>query len=973
MPLPTPEERWGDLFAALDFAERRFAELQQANALSPAQLQEIQHGYTLLRARWTKNREDGKPPDGDGLPPPGGAESPAARSLRYWTFLGHEVRRFARQHGYPLAQEHALLDEVEGRKRVLERRLTPEDLAEVIPAEDAAKQTEEVRRRKGTLPPAPRRQLLEILLDPQSIQWLLVIGGALMVVGLVLLLWVNEYFTPPVLAGVMGAANLAVLIGGWYLVRQTRYQMAGRAVTLLALLVMPFNLWYYHVNGLLTLERNLWIAGVAMTALYVASAQVLREELFVYVQNLGVTLAGLLILASLPPAPERFWEIASPATMLVVLGLLAIHVERAFPDNDGPFSRKRFGLAYFWSGHAQLAAGLLLLLGTFIAGDWLYAPWFKAVYDSRHAVPSPMVGTGPLVWLSLALVLLGTYAYVYSDVVVRKVGAYVHVAAATLLWALVILVRMLHLEIGTAELIGLLAVTALVVNLVQARVTADSPYTRAFPILGVLLPLLAVLLGVVTYLRHVDPSLRGAWTTESPSWAYLGAMVLTAVSCRVGAYLYRQRQPHLSSVYFFATGAATLTGAAALLAACGLTEWHQHAPILMLIPIAYVVAAHLYRGAQPAQPLLWVGHAAAVVMIGASVASANAGFFEGGKLEALNLALAAFCAEAAVFYALAAGLHKQAPAVHLSAAMACGAVWQLMVWAGVHAEYHVLTFGVVGLALLMAYRFAVVEQVGPQALADASFQAGNTLLSLAFVASALLALTRLVAREPRWEFVGLCLTLTLFALLAVALVRQPLWRRWYVVAGVGEALLAFLAVTMLSTLTPAQKLEIFCVLAGLLLLAVGHVGWFREQDKESDLVSLSLLLGALLVSVPLAVATIYDRSAEKHGAVDRFLVLNEVGFFAASVLLLVSGLLFRLKATTVVGALMTLVYFTTLLLLLPWARLTERLTTLGVVILVGGGVLFGLGLVLSVYRDRLLTLPERIKKREGVFKVLAWR
>ncbi len=90
-------------------------------------------------------------------------------------------------------------------------------------------------------------------------------------------------------------------------------------------------------------------------------------------------------------------------------------------------------------------------------------------------------------------------------------------------------------------------------------------------------------------------------------------------------------------------------------------------------------------------------------------------------------------------------------------------------------------------------------------------------------------------------------------------------------------------------------------------------------------------------------------------------------------LLLVSGLLFRLKATTVVGALMTFVYFTTLLLLLPWARLTERLTTLGVVILVGGGVLFGLGLVLSVYRDRLLTLPERIKRREGVFKVLAWR
>ena len=41
--------------------------------------------------------------------------------------------------------------------------------------------------------------------------------------------------------------------------------------------------------------------------------------------------------------------------------------------------------------------------------------------------------------------------------------------------------------------------------------------------------------------------------------------------------------------------------------------------------------------------------------------------------------------------------------------------------------------------------------------------------------------------------------------------------------------------------------------------------------------------------------------------------------------------------------------------------------------LIGGSVIFGLGVALSVYRDRLLTLPERIKERQGVFRVLTWR
>lgn len=36
-------------------------------------------------------------------------------------------------------------------------------------------------------------------------------------------------------------------------------------------------------------------------------------------------------------------------------------------------------------------------------------------------------------------------------------------------------------------------------------------------------------------------------------------------------------------------------------------------------------------------------------------------------------------------------------------------------------------------------------------------------------------------------------------------------------------------------------------------------------------------------------------------------------------------------------------------------------------------VIIGTGVLLSIYRDRLLTLPDRVRRREGMFRVLSWR
>jgi len=119
----------------------------------------------------------------------------------------------------------------------------------------------------------------------------------------------------------------------------------------------------------------------------------------------------------------------------------------------------------------------------------------------------------------------------------------------------------------------------------------------------------------------------------------------------------------------------------------------------------------------------------------------------------------------------------------------------------------------------------------------------------------------------------------------------------------------------------------------------------------------------VLFGVPLAIAALVDRSR------DHFILANEIGFLAASLLLFTSGFLLQIKATTLTGAALTILYFATLLIFVPW----NRINTVAILIAVGGGVLFLVGLLLSLYRDRLLTLPDRIHRRQGIYRVLNWR
>src|SRR5262249_11801086 len=198
---------------------------------------------------------------------------------------------------------------------------------------------------------------------------------------------IGVFENPTVVAALMGAGTVGLMFGGWGVLRKTRYQTAGRALTLLACLIMPLNLWFYHAQGLhpFTLFEQLWVAALVCCALYAASAWVLRDPLFVYTLVGGVTVSALLLLASVD-GPAEFWQVTHPAVLLSVLGLVCLHLERAFPEQEeGSFTRKKFGLPFFWSGHVVLALGLLLVLGA-----QLYAGWYHFAAPADLPRPAPL-------------------------------------------------------------------------------------------------------------------------------------------------------------------------------------------------------------------------------------------------------------------------------------------------------------------------------------------------------------------------------------------------------------------------------------------------------------------------------------------------------------------------------------------------------------------------------------------------------
>ena len=83
----------------------------------------------------------------------------------------------------------------------------------------------------------------------------------------------------------------------------------------------------------------------------------------------------------------------------------------------------------------------------------------------------------------------------------------------------------------------------------------------------------------------------------------------------------------------------------------------------------------------------------------------------------------------------------------------------------------------------------------------------------------------------------------------------------------------------------------------------------------------------------------------------------------------VTGVVFRTRASTLCGTLALVGY----LILLIGSLVVRPQVAIGVYFDIGGGVLFAIGIALSIYRERLLALPTHIANRDGLFRILDWR
>ncbi len=650
------------------------------------------------------------------------------------------------------------------------------------------------------------RRMLEAMLDPRAIHWMLLIGGGLSVLGLIIwLVSIGIFDDPRHVAVALGAGSLAILGGGWATVLKTRYRLAGQALTFLGCVVAPLNLWFYHSQGLITIDQHLWVGGLVCVALYAATVRFLRDPIFMYAVEAGLTLTTLLLMAN----QHLIDDAGHLAMFLTALGAISIHAERAFPAS-GEFDRKRYGMPLFWSGHAQLGVGLLMLLASQVLG-WLALP-LSIDWPGNLVTESSLLAGG--LWIA------GVWLYLYSDLVVRRVGISTCFAAASLVMAEVTLVTE---HVNQEGFLAVLALTALALQVVGRTLSRQNDVVqRQFATIGSLLAGVPVLMGLLLY-RGTSLSLGVIGIGyESVAW-FAGAMLAVALCNGISTWMYRRSHLRSAEAHFYLSAASLLVAASTALNVIGWTQWHLQSPVLMLLPLVAIVAARICRGQTLETPMARGAHLMTTfIVVGSLVASfeqQSTAFIQTVIGRPENLHLGIVFTQAALFYALAGWFRRRSWNAYLATLAACAGMWQYLGYLGVADVYYPLLYAVLGLTGLVigrAWGIALVDrydQEGVKRLAIrgpgmTSFQCGNTVVSIASIVAVLQGLGRL-SGSVAWLDLGILLATTGAVFAAIWLVPNSDWRRWYATCTIALGAVCLLTLNALVDLSGWQKMELF--------------------------------------------------------------------------------------------------------------------------------------------------------------------
>ena len=826
-------------------------------------------------------------------------------------------------------------------------------------------------------PTASQVSFIEQILSPQSLQWMMLSGGGLLVIGFVVWLWSAGVFEHPiVICGAVGAVTVGLLGCGVAMVRFTRYQLAGRGIALLGSIALPLNLWLYDAQGLVTLEQggHLWIPAALFCLIYAAVARVLRDSTFVYALVGGVVLTGMLFLAD--RSVGQFWALMPPVTFLVVIGWVSAFAERLFVDDDGDFSRKNFGLAFHRAGLIVVVAGLTLLLGGHLAAVQTY--W---LFDKLW----PLIASSQTHKLWALVVIAGSALGFAVQNIMHKSRLYRGATAILFWWLIPVTLNFFAIEVTLSHAAIAAAMTVFSSNLFVARLGRHKDDTlklsTGLEIAGQIEIYSLPAIGCLVAIAIGQLIAQSLGSTTIPLFAPLGWIsVLHVLTTGMAVWSYAWSRPETSidlqsdrAVQVLAAG----TGVSLAIAAgwsCifvqTLLPMNLAAVLLFIVPVILAVASIAIRNRQSTFVLQTSASVAMTVhLILRAIIEQNFAASVFSFDPALQWS-AILAAAASVYWIASLGAANSVTRLFSYTAVA-GSIVGLAIYSGFDFGYClVLAPMVIGamIRVLESLKTGNREATISATATSSANRDPNLLVLGSGIGGVLMALSRWVVGETSGILLLVIAILLACTTIVSLLTKDPAWRtafRALIVALVGSSLCVF---DGWLEIDGWQRGELCSILGGTFLLGLGHLAWSREGEQQDEAASASLLLGSLLVTVPLAIGLLIYRFGIATDA--NWMQFHNITAIVAGMVLLGAGVCCKLRSTTISGATLLGIYLLSLLALID---LPDQLQSISVMMMIGGGLFFATALLMSIYRDRIVSLPQRIREGEGVYRILKWR
>ncbi len=815
-------------------------------------------------------------------------------------------------------------------------------------------------------PPPPTNKLgwLERLLDPATLQRMMLCGGGLLVLGFVVWLWSCGIFENPlVLAWSVGLTNLSLIATGVFLVTRTRYQLSGQGLALLGSLALPLNLWHYEAQNLIVLSAggHLWVPALACCLIYAGIARVLRNPHFVYALIGGVILTGLLLLAD--TSVNRFWELLPVTTLLVTVGSLAVLSAHSFPET-GDFSQQRFGLAARRSGWSVLASGLALLGGGQLLAIFASSLPFMQLLDS--SLLGNLSFNTLQDWWAFGLTS-GALLLVTGDWYLRR--QFWKLTAMLLLtgWCLINLTRALEIALTIQALAIGLSILAIGLNLIKTLATPpETEVTRQFSREQLYLSLLSwglAVWGIAKFAVDVNFDITSLPDQNTTLWTAV-QLFLAGLACWTSDRIWTARLLNdrvLLPVYLGAV--AISLGTLAVLAQTSFSSL----PLAILGPTCVALAIAIagfwtdYR-ALPSLRHASLGSIITIFLVCFWAYPTNQNLFAEEKWIwiALAIANATVCGWQTYFQRSAAASVCFFLLIGFTAA-------ESLSLTTLNFDYSLL-IALTSIGLLNQIFLRLSGHGGEEE--QTSSIGGNLIALSGGLGSILLCLSEAASGAAILSLAGLLMLQAVLHGALGMLGHNQAWKMTFRILAGGCFACMILILALVSDLNPSQKLELFASASGLLTLGLSHLGLYREQSSgtKDETVSLGLWLGSLLTVVPALIGLFVYCSAVELSPL--WLYGHEIGVLLTGLVLFGIGSLLQTRATTLVGGGTLALYVASLLFLVPWP---DQLQSTSVLMMLFGGLFFGLAILLSIYRDRLSQLPEKIKQGQGMYRVFKWR